>query len=150
MKRRHNLRLRAVARYTDTQADTNGQSFSPPGFATDSPGSSTKAISKYGFVGADYDMLDGRWTHSLSAQGVDAKRDNTSSFVRTGGDKGTRVKASYATTFRIDSGAPDPQADRRLRLRARDLPEHQSARRLRGRHHQAGGPQQRLRRSSTT
>ena len=99
-----NLRLRAVARYTDTQADTNGQSFSPPGFATDSPGSSTKAISKYGFVGADYDMLDGRWTHSLSAQGVDAKRDNTSRFVRTGGDKGTRVKASYATTFRIDSG----------------------------------------------
>jgi vitamin B12 transporter len=99
-----NLRLRAVARYTNTHADTNGQSFSPPGFATDSPGSSTKAISKYGFVGADYDMLDGRWTHSLSAQGVDAKRDNTSGFARTGGDKGTRLKASYATTFRIDSG----------------------------------------------
>jgi len=56
------------------------------------------------FVGADYDMLDGRWTHSLSAQGVDAKRDNTSGFARTGGDKGTRLKASYATTFRIDSG----------------------------------------------
>lgn len=99
-----NLRLRAVARYTDTKADTNGQSFSPPGFATDSPGSSTKATNKYGFIGADYDMLDGRWTHSLSAQGVDAKRDNTSGFTRTGGDKGTRVKASYATTFRIDSG----------------------------------------------
>jgi vitamin B12 transporter len=99
-----NLRLRAVARYTDTKADTNGQDFSPPGFATDSPGSSTKATNKYGFIGADYDMLDGRWTHSLSAQGVDAKRDNTSGFARTGGDKGTRVKASYATTFRIDSG----------------------------------------------
>lgn len=100
-----NLRLRAVARYTDTRADTNGQDFNPPGFATDSPGSSTKAVNKYGFIGADYDMLDGRWTHSLSAQGVDAKRDDTSGFVRTGGDKGTRVKASYATTFRIDSGA---------------------------------------------
>jgi vitamin B12 transporter len=99
-----NLRLRAVARYTDTRADTNGQDFNPPGFATDSPGSSTKAQNAYGFIGADYDMLDGRWTHSLSAQGVDATRDNTSGFVRTGGDKGTRVKASYATTFRIESG----------------------------------------------
>lgn len=98
------LRLRAVARYTNTKADTSGQSFSPPGYATDAPGSSTKAINKYGFLGADYDMLDGRWTHSLSVQGVDATRDNKTSFVRTGGDEGTRVKASYATTFRIEAG----------------------------------------------
>ena len=98
-----NLRLRAVARYTNTRADTNGQSFSPPGFATDAPGSSTRAIAKYGFLGADYDMLEGRWTHSLSVQGVDAERDNRSNFARTGGDKGTRVKASYATTFRIEA-----------------------------------------------
>jgi len=98
------LRLRGVARYTTTDADSNGQDFSPPGFATDSPGSSTKARNTYGFLGADYDLLDGRWTHSLSVQGVDAKRDNESGFVRTGGDKGTRVKWSYATTFRIDAG----------------------------------------------
>jgi vitamin B12 transporter len=99
------LKLRAVARYTDTNADTNGQSFSPPGFATDSPGSSTRAVSTYGFLGADYDMLDGRWTHSLSVQGVDATRDNDAKYLRTGGDKGTRLKASYATTFRIEAGA---------------------------------------------
>jgi len=98
------LKLRAVARYTNTEADKNGQDFSPPGFATDSPGSSIKAISKYGFAGADYDMLDGRWLHSLSVQGVDAKRDNKTNFTRTGGDKGTRVKASYVTSFRIDAG----------------------------------------------
>jgi vitamin B12 transporter len=98
------LRFRAVARITDTRADTNGQSFSPPGLATDSPGSATHAISKYGFAGADYDMLDGRWTHGLSVQGVDATRHNRSNFVRTGGDKGSRVKVSYATTFRIESG----------------------------------------------
>jgi vitamin B12 transporter len=98
------LKLRGVARYTDTQADNNGQDFNPPGFSTDSPGSTTEAVAKYGFLGADYDMLDGRWTHSLSVQGVDAKRDNTASFVRTGGDKGTRVKWSYATTFRIEAG----------------------------------------------
>lgn len=99
-----NLRLRAVARYTDTQADTSGQSFSPPGFAIDSPGNSTHAVSSYGFAGADYDLLDGRWTHSISVQGVDAKRDNTSRFVRTGGDKGSRLRASYATTFRVEQG----------------------------------------------
>ena len=99
-----NLKLRAVARYTNTKADTNGQAFSPPGFATDSPGSDIKAVNKYGFLGADYDMLEGRWIHSLSVQGVDAKRDNRSNFTRTGGDKGTRVKASYVTSFRIDAG----------------------------------------------
>ena len=98
------LKVRGVVRYTDTDADTNGQSFSPPGFATDSPGSKTKAESTYGFLGADYAMLDGRWTHSLSVQGVDATRDNETDFTRTGGDKGTRLKASYATTFRIDAG----------------------------------------------
>ena len=98
------LKLRGVARYTTTTADTNGQDFSPPGFATDSPGSSTKATNAYGFLGADYDLMDGRWTHSLSVQGVDAKRDDTANFVNTGGDKGTRVKWSYATTFRIETG----------------------------------------------
>ncbi|WP_394763075.1 TonB-dependent receptor plug domain-containing protein [Phenylobacterium sp.] len=98
------LKLRGVARYTDTRADSNGQAFSPPGFATDSPGSETEAKSKYGFLAADYDLLEGRWTHSLSVQGVDATRDNTSGFARTGGDKGTRVKWSYATTFRIETG----------------------------------------------
>ncbi|HEX2818449.1 MAG TPA: TonB-dependent receptor [Phenylobacterium sp.] len=98
------LKLRAVVRYTDTNADSNGQDFNPPGFATDSPGSSTKAVSKYGFAAADYDMLDGRWTHSVSVQGVDSTRDNEANFINTGGDKGTRLKASYATTFRIDAG----------------------------------------------
>ena len=98
------LTVRGVARYTDTKADSNGQSFSPPGFATDAPGSATEAVSKYGFLGADYDLLDGRWTHSLSVQGVDAKRDNTSNFLQTGGDKGTRLKWSYATTFRVETG----------------------------------------------
>jgi vitamin B12 transporter len=98
------LKVRGVLRYTDTDADTNGQSFSPPGFATDSPGGKTKAENTYGFLGADYAMLDGRWTHSVSVQGVDATRDNEAGFVRTGGDKGTRLKASYATTFRIDAG----------------------------------------------
>ena len=99
-----NLRLRTVARYTSTEADTNGQSFSPPGYATDSPGSSTKAISSYGFLGADYDLMEGRWTHSLSVQGVDARRDNTTASARSGGDRGSRLKTSYSTAFRVDDG----------------------------------------------
>ncbi len=99
-----NLRLRAVARYTNTQADSNGQSFLPPGFATDSPGSGFRAISRYGFLGADYEMLEGRWTHSLQVQGVDSTRSSDSNFARTGGDEGTRLKASYATTLGVDAG----------------------------------------------
>jgi vitamin B12 transporter len=98
------VRLRAVVRHTETDADTNGQDFGTTGFVLDSPGSRTKADSTYGFAGIDVDLLDGRWTHSLSVQGVDAKRDNTTNHARSGGDKGTRIKGSYVTTFKLETG----------------------------------------------
>jgi len=98
------LKLRAVVRHTETDADVNGQDFGTTGFVLDSPGSSTKAKSTYGFAGLDFDTLDGRWTHSLSVQGVDAERNNKSNFVRSGGDKGRRTKGSYVTTFKIEGG----------------------------------------------
>jgi len=99
-----NLTLRGVIRYTDDKADQNGQDFGTTGFALDSPGATLKARSTYGLAAADLSLLDGRWAHSLSIQGVDSVRDTTANFVRDGGDKGTRTKASYVTTFRIDQG----------------------------------------------
>jgi vitamin B12 transporter len=99
-----NLKLHAVVRHTDDDADQNGQDFGTTGFALDSPGATLKARSTYGLASADLSLMDGHWTHSLSVQGVDSVRDTTSNFVRDGGDKGTREKGSYVTTFRIDQG----------------------------------------------
>lgn len=99
------LTLRGVARWTSTKADVNGQDFGTTGFALDSDGSTVDATSLYGLAAADLSLMDGRWTHSLSIQGVDSKRDTVTAFIRSGGDKGTRVKGSYVTSFRIESGS---------------------------------------------
>jgi vitamin B12 transporter len=98
------LTLRAVVRHTKDDADQNGQDFGTTGFALDSPGATLKARTTYGLAAADLSLLGGRWTHSLTIQGVDAVRDTTSNFVRDGGDKGTRGKGSYVTSLRIDQG----------------------------------------------
>jgi vitamin B12 transporter len=98
------LTLRAVVRHTQTNADTNGQDFGTTGFVLDSPGGKLKANSDYGFAGLDLRLLDGRWTTSLSIQGVSSERDNYAAFVRAGGDKGTRRKESIVTTYRFETG----------------------------------------------
>lgn len=98
------VRLRGVYRHTETDADVNGQDFGTTGFVLDSPGSSVKADSTYGFVAADFSFLDGRWLSSLQVQGVDATRNNIDNFVRDGGDKGKRLKESYTTSYKLTTG----------------------------------------------
>lgn len=98
------LKLRAVVRHTTDDADQNGQDFGTTGFALDSPGATLKARTTYGLGAADLSLFNGVWTHSLTVQGVDAVRDTTASFVRDGGDKGSRAKGSYVTTFKLESG----------------------------------------------
>ena len=98
------LRLRGVYRRTETDADVNGQDFGTTGFVLDSPGSSMKAVSTYGFAAADFSFLDDRWLTSLQVQGVDATRDNIDNFVRDGGDKGKRLKESVTTSYKLTSG----------------------------------------------
>src|SRR5436190_18085415 len=96
------LRLRALVRVTDTHAQTNGSSFGRG--QVDSPGSYFDATSFYGFLGADLSLLDGRWTHSLSVQGVSADRDGFNARGRASGDEGVRRKASYDTTYKLQTG----------------------------------------------
>jgi vitamin B12 transporter len=98
------LKLRGVYRHTETDADVNGQDFGTTGFVLDSPGSSVKADSTYGFAAADFSFLDGRWLSSLQVQGVDATRNNIDNFVRDSGDKGKRLKESLATSYKVSSG----------------------------------------------
>ncbi|HEY8002783.1 MAG TPA: TonB-dependent receptor, partial [Phenylobacterium sp.] len=98
------LRLRGVWRHTETDADVNGQDFGTTGFVLDSPGSSMKAESTYGFAAADFSFLDGRWLTSVQVQGVDATRNNIDDFVRDGGDKGKRLKESLTTSYKLTGG----------------------------------------------
>ncbi|MDP3767316.1 MAG: TonB-dependent receptor plug domain-containing protein, partial [Dehalococcoidia bacterium] len=96
------LKLRGVVRYTNTHAESNGSSFGRG--VVDSPGSYADAKNLYGFAGADLKLADGAWIHSLSIQGADADRDGYSAARRSSGDEGVRVKGSYATTWRIETG----------------------------------------------
>ncbi len=96
--------LVASLRRTGADADSSGQDFGTTGFVLDSPGSRVEARNLYGLVAADIVLADGRWTTRLSAQGVEAERDNVTAFVRDGGDKGTRLKPSVTSSYRIESG----------------------------------------------
>jgi vitamin B12 transporter len=103
-----NLRFKAIGRYSLTEADSNRQDFDfPPtptyGFIVDSNGSyENRAF--YGLLRGELDMLDHHWTHAVTAQTVDAKRDNFGDFGFEGGDEGSRQRFSYETSFRFGSG----------------------------------------------
>jgi len=97
-----NFKLRGVLRYADTHAETNNSSFGRG--VVDSPGTYYDAKTLTYFVGGDLKLLDGAWTHSLSFQGVDAERKSYSARARSGGNDGLRKKASYVTTYRLQTG----------------------------------------------
>jgi len=101
------LRFRAVLRYTVVDGDYNDQDFdntSPTfGLLTDSPGVRYEGEARYALVGLIWRAGD-NWTHDLSAQAADISRDNYSSFGRTFGSEGQRLKASYASTLKFSSG----------------------------------------------
>jgi vitamin B12 transporter len=101
------LRLKAIARYSRTEADSNDQDFNfPPGptygFVIDSDDYyKNRAI--YGLVRGELDTFEGNWTHALTAQGVDASRDNFSGNAFDFGDNGKRLRYSYESTLRFGS-----------------------------------------------
>ncbi|MDZ4373842.1 MAG: TonB-dependent receptor [Phenylobacterium sp.] len=101
------LRIDAVVRATRTRADINNTDYdttSPTfGFTVDSPGSYVKNRAIYGLARAQLDLLDGRWTHALSGQLADTKRDGFDFDAPSYGDRGQRRKASYETTYRFGS-----------------------------------------------
>jgi vitamin B12 transporter len=99
------LRFKAIARYSRTEGDSNDQDFDfPPGpsygFVIDSDDTfETRAF--YGLLRGELDTLEGRWTHALSAQTVDAKRDAFSGGSFANGDDGNRVRFSYESSLRF-------------------------------------------------
>jgi len=98
-------RLKAVVRYIRTEADTNDQSFTPGptyGFVIDSD-DYYENHALFALVRGEIDTLEGRWTHAVSAQGVDAKRDGYSEGLFDYGDDGARQRYSYESTLRFGS-----------------------------------------------
>jgi vitamin B12 transporter len=109
-----NFRLKAVARYSATNSDLNAQDFNfPPGltygFEVDGNGS-FKNRALYGLLSGEFELLDGRWKHALTVQGVDAERNGYgnggfAADARSSGDRGARERASYVTS--LGFGSPD-------------------------------------------
>lgn len=99
------LTLRAAARLIRTEGQANDSDFnraSPTfGFTIDSPGVTFTNEAIYALVGARAEVLDGRWTHDLSAQVAAVDRETDSPFGLTSASEGDRVKASYVTAFRL-------------------------------------------------
>jgi vitamin B12 transporter len=99
------LQLRAAARFIRTEGQTNDSDFdftSPTfGFTIDSPGVTFTNEAVYALVGARAEVLDGRWTHDLSAQVAEVDRETDSPFGLTSASEGDRVKASYVTAFKL-------------------------------------------------
>ncbi len=99
------IALRAAARFIRTEGQTNDSDFdssSPTfGFTIDSPGVTFTNEAVYALIGARAEMLDGRWTHDLSAQIAEVDRETDSPFGLTSVSEGDRVKASYVTAFKL-------------------------------------------------
>ncbi|MDY7098474.1 MAG: TonB-dependent receptor [Pseudomonadota bacterium] len=97
------LSLRAVGRFMNTDGDFNNQDFgfgSPTvGLVVDSPGVGFESEAVSGLLGARLSTLDGRWSHDLSVQFTDAKRQTVDGTATTSDTQSDRFKASYVSSF---------------------------------------------------
>ena len=102
-------RVTAVGRYSRTVADFNDSDGNPAsstfGQIVDTPGNRFRNEAIYGLVRAEFDLLDRRWSHALTAQFADTDRDGFNAAGRSYGDVGTRLKGSYETTLRLGDDA---------------------------------------------
>lgn len=102
------LRLRAVARYVQTEGQANDQDFdftSPTlGFVIDSPGVGFENEILSGLIGANLETLGGAWAHDLSVQFTDANRQNFNAGGPANANESDRFKASYVSAYEVGEG----------------------------------------------
>ena len=100
-----NLTLRAAARFIRTEGETNDSDSdrtSPTfGFIVDSPGTGFTNEAFYALVGARAEVLEGRWTHDLSAQVANVERETFGLLGQSSGSEGDRFKASYVSALQV-------------------------------------------------
>jgi vitamin B12 transporter len=103
------FRLSAVGRFTDVDRDFNNQDFTPGsptlGLVVDSPGVTSRNRNWMGLAQAGLDLLDGRWTHAITGQFTDARRDTYDGNERSSGSTGVRLKGSYVSAIRFETGS---------------------------------------------
>ncbi len=103
-----NARIRAMGRYSETEGDENPQDFavfgSPTyGFIVDGDGTYENRAA-LGMLRGELELLDGRWSHALTVQGVDAARESFSGGAPSSADEASRLKGSYETSLRFGGG----------------------------------------------
>ena len=102
------LSFSLVARYAHNDGEFNNSDFdatSPNfGLTIDSPGTNFENRSVFGRFGAELDPLDGKWTHRLSVQFANTDRRTFSGGAPSSGNRGERLKGSYETTLKLESG----------------------------------------------
>jgi vitamin B12 transporter len=91
------VRLTAVARWNKSKSDFNSGS-DATGALTDTPGDYATAENLLGRLELQADGLDGRWTNSLSVEGLDA-RSSSYSFGSLYTQNGTRIKGAFVTAL---------------------------------------------------
>jgi vitamin B12 transporter len=100
------LSFRATGRFIRTEGDFNDQDFNPAsptlGFVVDSPDTTYENEAIYALIGARLETFDGAWTHDLSGQIADIRRDTFGALGRTSGQTGKRLKGSYVSAYNID------------------------------------------------
>ncbi len=100
-----NVKLTAVGRYTETNADfdnSDGDPASPTfGQIIDSPGVRSVSKAVYGLLRGEATFLDGRWTNAVGIQTANSTLDSFDPTGRTSGDSGDRLKGSAESTLRF-------------------------------------------------
>lgn len=101
------LRLTAVGRFARTEGDFNNsdqRTTSPTfGYIIDSPGVRFENRAFYGLLRGEGDLLEGRWTHAVTAQVADFQREGFNLRGRSAGNEGRRTKGSYETTLQFSN-----------------------------------------------
>jgi vitamin B12 transporter len=100
------FKLTGVGRYSHTDALTNNTALAGPlfGYTVDSPGVHFRNDAFYGLARADLTLADGRWTNALTGQFADTTRKSYTDAGLDFGDKGQRYKASFESSYRLDTG----------------------------------------------
>ena len=104
------VRMTAIVRYSKANGSSNDADYSNPasptfGFIADTPGVGYATQSIYALMRGEIDLLNGRWTHALTAQFSDSRRDRFLFGTPTSGSRADRVKGSYETTLRFGEGS---------------------------------------------
>ncbi|MEH6791870.1 TonB-dependent receptor plug domain-containing protein [Parasphingorhabdus sp.] len=106
-----NLKFGVVSRYSENSGDFNGSNSDPAsplyGQIVDTPGRRFENDGLYGLVKAELDLMDGVWSHRLSAQFADSKRRSYSSPTQSSQSSGKRLKGSYETTAKLTAGSTE-------------------------------------------